>query len=189
VVVPVICHLVALALLATGPDAQALRRELDSVAGRIEQLKERRLSGESVEGELNALLVRSQELAEELERAAPAAPAVSPDADAARQRAEQLRDRANALRDEADRLLVKLAVTEARIATVLRSATAPHPAARWQEPGPSHASLTNASTAPAPPVPVLATLVEQRAKLEARVQTLEREAAELDASADALDKG
>jgi hypothetical protein len=186
-----ISELLTIALLAAGPDVHALRRELDAVAGRIEVLKAKRLSGESVEGELNALLVRSQELAEELEQASPAAPSTSPPADAARERAEELRDRASTLRDEADRLSRKLALIEARIAAVLRSAIAPRLSVRPPEPGPSHASLTNAnvSAAPAPAAPALAPLVEQRAQMESRVQALEREAAELDAAANALDKG
>jgi hypothetical protein len=185
-------QLLALALLAAGPDAQALRRELDAVAGRIEQLKARRLAGESVQGELNALLVRSQELAEELEHASPHASPAAPQAEEEREveQAAQLRDRASTLRDQADRLAHRVALLEGRIAAVLRSATAPRPAGRAREPGASYAALTsgNSSAVPAPTTPALATLVEQRAQLVAQVEQLEREAAALDAQAEELEK-
>ncbi len=194
--VPMLAQLLTLALLATGPDAQALRRELDAVAGRIEQLKARRLAGESVQGELNGLLVRSQELAEELERTAPhaASPAAAPQVEEDREgeEAAQLRDRASSLRVQADRLVHRIALVEARIGAVLRSATAPRPAGRAREPSASYASLTdhhgNATAAPAPTPPALAALVEQRAQLVVQVEQLEREAEALDAAAEELEK-
>src|SRR5579864_5042722 len=100
----IIGNILLIALLAGPPDAEALRRELDAVAARIEQLKARHLAGEAVEGELEPLLVRSQELAEQLERARPgppAAPAGATQADGERERADELRDQAAALRAQA----------------------------------------------------------------------------------------
>lgn len=84
----------------------------------------------------------------------------------------------------------RIAVLEARIAAVLRSATAPRPAGRAHEPSASYAALTNgnATAAPAPAAPGLLTLVEQRAQLVVQVEQLEREAADLDAAAEALEQ-
>jgi hypothetical protein len=101
----------ALALLLAGvPDPAAARAELAACAARIEELKGRHLAGEPVGRELVRLLVRSQELAAQLDRAgaalppAPAAP--SP---------EELRERADAARDDADRLAAEIALLDVKI--------------------------------------------------------------------------
>ncbi len=187
--------LLILSVLAGTPDVDALRRELEAVASRIEQLKARRLAGESVEGELQPLLVRSQELAEELEEARQPPPAAKGPAapDPARDQVETLRDRASALRFEADRLAMRLAKLEAHIAAVLRSATAPPAAADEDEPEVPRARLAatgpSGRASPARPAPnAIAELVGERHLLELRIHTLDGEAARLDAVADALER-
>ncbi len=192
----VIGNLLLIAVLAGSPDVGALRHELDAVAARIEQLKARRLAGESVEGELEPLLVRSQELAEELERALPepaAAPPAAATPDPARERADELRDQAAALRGQAHRLTLSLVTLEARIEAALREATnsAPEPSASQ----PSVPRATLASTAArgdedsshAAAQTAIAPLVQQRARLEAHIAALRIEAARLEAQAGELD--
>jgi hypothetical protein len=97
-------------LLAIAPDPAAARAELDACARRIEELKARHLAGQPVGRELVRLLVRSQELVAQLERARvelpPAPPAPSP---------EELRERADAARDDADRLAAEIADLDVRI--------------------------------------------------------------------------
>ncbi len=188
-------NLLLIAVLAGAPNVEALRRELDAVAARIEQLKAQRLAGESVEGELEPLLVRSQELAEELERArpepSPPAPS-SPNPD--REHADELRDQAAALRGQAHRLTQVLAALEARIAAALRAATAasPGPTAA-QQPSLPQATLTSAAAGAdedasrAAAQTALGPLVQQRARLEAHIAALRLEASRLEAQADALD--
>ncbi len=186
--------LLILSVLAGAPDVDALRRELEAVASRIEQLKARRLAGESVEGELQPLLVRSQELAEQLEEARQPPPAARGPAapDPARDQVEALRDRAGALWFEADRLAVRLAKLEAHIAALLRNATAPSGATQ-DEPGLPRARLAatapSGGASPARPAPnAIAELVDERHRLEARIHALEGEAARLEAMADALER-
>lgn len=189
-------NLLLIAVLAGGPAVEALRRELDAVAARIEQLKAHRLAGESVDGELDTLLVRSQELAEELERARPERPtappiASSPDPD--RERADELRDQAAALRGQAHRLTLALTGLEGRIAAALRAATAASPEPFTMQPPLPHAAL--ASTAAradddasrADAQAELGPLVQQRARLEAHIAALRLAAARIEAEADALD--
>lgn len=91
-------------LVATADPTAAARAELDNVARRIAVLKERRLTGHNVDEELTRLLVRSEELAAQIERHAPKqqtahAPGPSP---------EELRERADAVRDEADRVAAQV---------------------------------------------------------------------------------
>jgi hypothetical protein len=195
------------AMLASGPapgleaDAASLRRELDAVAGRIEVLKARRLAGESVEGELWPLLVRSQELASQLERLRPessAAPAAAGADDSEQKRADDLRERAGLLREEADRLLRARAALDARILAALRSATSqetsPEAGTQPAQPAwPAHAAQASGGAAPAPRQRSLALaigpLVEQRMQLDLRVHLLEAQADQLEAQARALERG
>lgn len=97
-------------LLAAHPGEPDVRAELEACAERIEELKARRRDGEAVGRELERLLVRAQELAAELDRAAAALPPVphvpSP---------EELRERADAARDEADRLAAEIALLDVKI--------------------------------------------------------------------------
>ena len=189
-------NLLLIAVLAGAPNVEALRRELDAVAARIEQLKAQRLAGESVEGELEPLLVRSQELAEELERARPepsAAPPAPSSPDPDREHADELRDQAAALRGQARRLTQVLAALEARIAAALRAATAASPGPTAAQPSLPQATLTSAAAGAhedasrAAAQTALGPLVEQRARLEAHIAALRLEASRLEAQADALD--
>jgi len=189
------------AILASGPgpDAAALRGELDEVAGRIEALKARRMAGQDVEGELEPLLVRSQELAEELERLRPEAS--SPAAGAspevpARDRADEIRERANLLRDEADRLLRACAALDARILAALRNATAAPAQAGGGAPPASPAWAAAASdgtpasaSRPGSLANAIAPLVQQRMQLGLRARLLEAQAARLELEAQALEEG
>lgn len=177
--------LILIALLAAGPDPDGARRELDAVANRIEALKARRMAGADVEAELGRLLVRSQELADQLERARPQ-PAPPPSAPPT---VDELRERADALRDEADRVARALASLDERIADALRSATAPRPFAAGSGLAstaavPVRATLVATSAARTPIGP----LVEERARLELRVRALAAAAAELERASDALTK-
>ncbi len=187
--------LLLIGVLASSPDVEALRRELDAVAARIEQLKAQRLAGESVEGELEPLLVRSQELAEQLERALPepATPPAAAAPDTPREHADELRDQAAALRGQAHRLTLALAALVARIATARRP-----PTARAPEPSPSEPSLPQATLAStsarddddssrAAAQTAIGPLVQQRARLEAHITALRVEASRLEAEANALD--
>jgi hypothetical protein len=198
------------AMLASGPapgleaaDTASLRRELDAVAGRIEVLKARRLAGESVEGELWPLLVRSQELASELERLRPeasAAPSAAAADDPEQKRVDDLRERAGLLREEADRLLRARAALDARIIAALRSATSQEPAPEaGPRPGaqpaqPAWATRASAGTAASAPrqrslAAAIGPLVEQRMQLDLRVHTLEAQADQLEAQARTLERG
>jgi len=186
-------NLILIAVLAGSPDVEALRRELDGVAERIEQLKARAQAGEQVEGELEPLLVRSQELAEQLEQALPQSPTPPPaqeSADAARERADELRGEAAALRGQVQQAKAALSAVEARIAEALRAATS------RQEPaiapaGFAHSSGARSTPRTSEPAPgaaaALGPLVEERARLEARIEALGAEAARLMAEANALD--
>jgi len=87
----------------------AARRELAEVAARIESLKATRAA---VGPELERLLVRSQELASEIERMEGAAPARPGPAGPEPQ---ELREQADALRDQADRLGEALRLVEQRL--------------------------------------------------------------------------
>jgi chromosome segregation ATPase len=107
-------HLPLALLLAGTPELDAAHLELDTCATRIEELKAERRRGQSSRRELERLLVRAQELAEELQRArselplAPLAP--SP---------EELRERADASRDHADRLSAAIAELDVKIGDAL----------------------------------------------------------------------
>jgi hypothetical protein len=123
---PAVLHGLTLALLLSGAsDAEVLdargdaRKELDDCATRIEQLKAQRRAGELARRELERLLVRAQELAQELERTRHqlplAPPAPSP---------EELRERADAARDEADRLAAEIAALDVQLGDARRIARA-----------------------------------------------------------------
>lgn len=187
-------NLFLIAALAGSPNVEALRRELDGVAARIEQLKARHLAGEAVEGELEPLLVRSQELAEELERARPGlpvAPALASPADRERERADELRDQAAGLRAQAQRLGAVLAALEARIAAALRAATDPSADRSALRPSIPHATLASTGRTSGDASRAVETaivpLVEQRARVEAHAAALRAEATRLEAEANALD--
>jgi hypothetical protein len=111
--------LVVLALLAAAePAVDPARAELERIAARIEQLKTRKLAGQDVTLELERLLVRAQDLVQEIERARrreKAPPAAEPGPPP-----EELRERADALRDERDRIAGELKELDARIETVRR---------------------------------------------------------------------
>jgi hypothetical protein len=107
-----------LLLLAADPVVDPARAELDRIAGRIEQLKARRIAGDDVAAELERLLVRAEELAQRIEgaqRAGPPRAALKPGPTP-----EELRERADALRDERDRITVQLRELDARIVDVRR---------------------------------------------------------------------
>ncbi len=187
-------NLLLISVLAGSPDVAALRRELDAVAARIEQLKARAQSGESVDGELEPLLVRSQELAEEIEQALPGPPAPPPtaaSADEVRERADELRGEAAAVRAQAQRLGAALAAVESRIGAALRAATvAPEQAPTSRTPRATLASATHRTAEGGPGATAetaLAPLIAQRARLEAEIEALRAEAGRLDAEANALD--
>jgi hypothetical protein len=110
-----------LLLLACGADADSprARKELDSCAERIEELKAQRRAGELARRELERLLVRAQELAAELERTRQAVP-LSPMAPSP----EELRERADAAHDEADRLAAEIAVLDVKLGDARRLARA-----------------------------------------------------------------
>ncbi|HEY6105006.1 MAG TPA: hypothetical protein VIV59_03425 [Anaeromyxobacteraceae bacterium] len=102
----------ALLVAQVSPDQvrlDAARRELAEVAARIESLKASTAGGGA---HLERLLVRSQELASEIERmerpgpARPAPAAPEP---------QELREQADALRDQADRLSEALRLVEQRL--------------------------------------------------------------------------
>jgi len=189
-------NLILIALLSGPPEsANALHRELDAVAVRIEELKARRLAGEAVEGELEPLLVRSQELAAELEqeqpdRPAPAASMTIPPP--VRDRLDELRGRASFLRREADRLTGDLSALEIQIVAALKTIAEPSSAQRE----PSGLSGARPAVAlsggpAAPPVlscDAIASLVNERRLLQARIFALLAEAVLLDAAADALER-
>src|SRR5512138_1061902 len=105
-------------LLAAEPVVDPARAELDVVAARIERLKARKLAGQDVTLELERLLVRAQDLVEQIERTrrldgtpTPVEAGPTP---------EELRERADALRDEADRSAIDLRELDARIVAVRR---------------------------------------------------------------------
>jgi hypothetical protein len=172
--------LLLLALLAAGPDVDALRRELDEVAERIEQLKEHRLDGRPIEdGALVRLLVRSLELAEQIEQARPGSPAPAPappaGSDPACELADDLREQAAVLRDEAAMLHADAAKLEAEVDQALR-----------EEPDPG-ATFTSVQ-AILDPVARLGELSERQAILRERARALEEQAALLDWAAEALER-
>jgi uncharacterized coiled-coil DUF342 family protein len=192
-----IANALLIAVLAVaGPDVDALRRELDAVAGRIEQLKEQRLAGEDVEDQLERLLVRSQELAEEIERARPEPPAVAAPAegDPGRELADELRERAAALREQAAQLAVEAAQVDWELAQVLRSASEPRASSSpatllSREPQAMLTPTALQAETSTPAHPELRTLLEKREDLEARMRGLQAKASLLDAAADALERG
>jgi len=102
-------------LIAANPGEADTRAELETCAQRIEELKARRRDGQAVGRELERLLVRAQELAAELDRAADALPPPprmpSP---------EELRERADAARDEADGLSAEIALLDVKIGDLRR---------------------------------------------------------------------
>ncbi|HYD42034.1 MAG TPA: hypothetical protein VEB43_14485 [Anaeromyxobacter sp.] len=175
-----ICPLLLAAMLSAGPDVDALRRELDDVASRIEALKARRRAGEPIEdGSLERLLVRSQELAEELEGARPRPAAVPPGPDPRCELADELREQAAALREEAAQLMAEAAQVKAELA---RSVREEPPSSR---PATFTSDLQQTVLDPATRV---AALAERRAALEAQARALEAQASILDAAADALER-
>lgn len=105
--------------LAVKARAQA---ELDRVAQRIELLKAQQAAGRPVGAELERLLVRSQELAAQLEQMehgnVSARPQVGTPGGVDPQ---ELREQADALRDEADRVKSALAAVEQRIEEMRRA--------------------------------------------------------------------
>jgi hypothetical protein len=103
---------------APKPPPDPARAELDQVAARIERLKARKLGGEDVTLELERLLVRAQDLVQQIERARSSGAAPVPTAEGPTP--EELRERADALRDEGDRLAVELRDLDARIEAVRR---------------------------------------------------------------------
>ncbi len=174
-----------LALLAASPDVAGLHRELDAVAGRIEELKGRRQAGESVDAELQALLIRSQELADEIEQVRPR-PAASPALDEPdRALVAELREQAAELRDQADRRSLQLVEVELRILEV-----------RWGGAAADPVSSATPRLKPANAIregvaeggDELDRLLAQRAELAARIRRLQVRASNLDAAADALDR-
>ncbi len=185
-------HALLLALLTAtpAPHVEALRRELDAVAGRIEELKAEREDGAPVEGELEALLVRAQELAARIDEARPrpAAPAVSPamdDPDCAL--ADELRDDAMALREEADRLGTAIAEVDAQIREALRGAEGDAQLTPLV-PRPARVRVAAGNVSEAHTTPDLSRLVEQRNRLAATARALEVQASRLDEAADALER-
>jgi hypothetical protein len=98
---------------------QVAERDLQRVAGRIEELKRRQAAGLSVGGELEQLLVRSQELAAEIDRLRRAEGQggrplqAGPDP-------RELREQADLMRDRADRLSETLKAVDERIAGAKR---------------------------------------------------------------------
>lgn len=109
------CLTIVMLLYGADGDAPKARKELDSCAERIEELKAQRRAGELERRELERLLVRAQELAAELERtrqAIPAAPAApSP---------EELHELADAMRDEADRVGAAIAELDVKLGDARR---------------------------------------------------------------------
>lgn len=168
-----------LALLSAGPDVGALRQELDEVASRIEELKARRRDGEPIEEEaLERLLVRSQELADEIERARPKPPAAAPAGDRGCAQVDELREQAAALRDEAASLADEAAEVNAELARALH-----------EEPASSRpASFTSDLQTVLDPAARIGTLAERRSRLDAQARALEAQASILDAAADALER-
>lgn len=180
-------NLLLIALLSAAPDVGALRRELDAVAGRIEELKARRQAGQPVEAELEPLLVRSQELVEAIERARPPAAATSPAvSDPGRALADELRAHAADLRDEADRLAGEVDEVDARVAEARWGGSAP-PLSSLADPLLTPASIVRQGTS-AVDDDELARLFERRADLVARIHGLHVRASNLDAAADALER-
>ncbi len=174
-----------LALLAAAPAPAVLHRELDAVAGRIEELKERRQAGESVEAELQALLVRSQELADEIEQVRPR-PAASPALDEPdRALVLELRERAAELRDEADRRALQLVEGELRIIEVRWGGAAADPVSS-AAPRLTRANAVRGGVAEA--ADEVDRLLALRAQLATRIRGLQVRASNLDAAADALER-
>jgi prefoldin subunit 5 len=190
----ILANLLLIAVLAGAPEVEALRRELDAVAARIEHLKARAQAGESVDGELEPLLVRSQELAEQIEGALPeppSPPAEASSADAARERADELRGEAAALRAQAQRLGTALAGIDSRIGAALRATTATAERAPSSSPPRATLAIVTHRTAQGSPgaaaETALAPLIAERARVEAQVEALQAEAGRLEAEANALD--
>lgn len=152
------------------------RAELSSVAGRIEQLKARRLAGEDVGRELERLLVRAQELAAEIERYQALAEAAPPEVVPT---PAELRERADALRDEADSAEARLSALQIRIDAARRAAAL--------GPGLSSASVSRVRAADEDAR--LGALLAERQAVSVRLAALRAEAAELEAHADALERG
>lgn len=178
-------------LLAAGPDVAALRHELDAVAARIEELKARRQAGESVEGELTALLVRSQDLAEEIERARPRPlpPASASAADPQQELVDELRDHAAMLREEAEAVAAELEAVDGEIAEALRGALDPGaPAASREGSAATRLQIVTQGALPLAGRSDLRWLMERRKLLVASGRALQVQASHLDAAADALER-
>jgi hypothetical protein len=162
-------ELALLVLLGGHPDEiRHARRELDAVATRIEQLKARQLEGQNVRGELEALLVRAQEIALELERSlALDGPVPARDVPSS----DELRERADLARDEADRIAIGLDALEYRIAMLRHDLQVQ--AMRGVSDAERHRRLRH--------------LLEQRAALVERHRDLHADAGRLEAEADVID--
>lgn len=166
--------LLAAALGNGTPDPS--RAELSRVAGRIEELKQRRLAGQDVGRELERLLVRAQELASQIERYQALAEAAPPEVVAT---PAELRERADALRDEADTASAELAALVIRLEALRRSST----------PAPGVASAAVSRGRGGEDDERLRALLAERQRVADRLAALRAEAAALEAAADALERG
>ena len=149
-----------------GTKPPSARAELDACAARIEELKARGAEG----AELDRLLKRAAELANELEPARAAAPPAS-----ATPGAEELRERADAARDEADRLSAEIAAIDVRLHDARRPDAADpfRRAAVGGAPAGSDAKLRQLHS-------TRAELALRRARALAEAERLEREAREVE---------
>lgn len=162
---------IALLVLLGGPpdEIRHAHGELNQIATRIEQLKARQLEGDNVRRELERLLVRAQEIADELERSlalnGPVPVRDIPSSD-------ELRERADLARDEADRIALGLHALDARIAA-LRHELRMLQASEGVPDAERHRRLR--------------VLLQQRDKLVDRHRALHADAGRLEAEADAID--
>jgi hypothetical protein len=164
-----------LTTLSAAPDVGALRHELDAVAKQIEELKARRLAGDPVEDvALERLLVRSQELAEQIEQAKPRPAAAAAQRDPRCELVDELREQAAALRAEAEELAAEGARVDAAITRALREE-------------PAFSQVSSAASDAQAPASIVA-LLDRRSQLEQLARTLQAQASILDAAADALER-
>jgi hypothetical protein len=173
--------LLLLAILSADPETDALRRELDDVASQIEQLKSRRRAGDPIaEESLERLLVRSQELAERIERASPGPPPAAPavESDPRCELVDELREQAAGLRDEAAGVADEAAQVAAELARALE-----------EEPAASHAvTFTSDLQTILDPATRIGALSERQSALEEKARALAAQASIMDAAADALER-
>ena len=169
------CFTLVMLLYGADADAPSARKELDTCAERIEELKAQGRAGELERRELERLLRRAQELAAELERTRQAIPA-GPTAPSP----EELRERADAMRDEADRVAAEIAELDVKLGDARRLLRAESDAAV------ARATLGGPTSSPlAERIRVLAaqraSLAERRARAEAAAARYEAEAAAAEA--------